>query len=198
MSATGRNRDGHERDGRDWYATPAWAVGALLDALPGWVPTLEPCAGDGAIVAAVRERHAPGPAGVERDPELVARAREVRGLDLCEGDGLARPWHGEHVIMNPPYGTALGWTTKAADEAASACVLLRLNYLGSQQRAPWWRTHPPRFVGVLSKRPSFRHGRTDATEYAWYGWGALPGDLPLFGRAALAWLLPPATGAAAA
>ena len=50
-------------------------------------------------------------------------------------------------------------------------MLLRLNWLGSEDRAAWLRRHPPS-VYVLPNRPSFvEGGGTDATEYAWFIWG---------------------------
>jgi hypothetical protein len=168
MSATGRNLPGHERHPDDFYATPAWCIHALLDALPGWRPTLDPGCGTGALAAACRERgHVVW--GIELD---AGRAEEAqgRGLDVYRGDALAHPWTAEHVIANPPYGDALAWAEKAAREAASACFLTRIGLLAGQKRADFWRANPPDFLGVLSKRPSFAHGATDASEYAWIGW----------------------------
>lgn len=103
----------------------------------------------------------------------------------CE-NALSVPWTGAVVIANPPYNAAEMWARKAVTEADAAVFLTRLNLFGGQARAEFWRAFPPDFVGVLSKRPSFAFGKTDATEYAWIGWrtGAS------FDGARLAWLLP--------
>lgn len=158
MSATGRNVPGHERDPRDFYETPRWAVEAALDWLSPWTPTLDPCAGHGALL--VR-----GGRGIEIDPFIL------RGPLISTGDGLALLWRGERVFMNPPFGDAQRWIIKAVDEADSACVLMRLGYLAGQKRREWWIAHPPDGILVLSRRPSFAHGKTDNADYCWVAWG---------------------------
>lgn len=194
MSATGRNVDGHERRDSDFYATPAWVTRALLRDIPDWTPTLDPCCGEGAIIQVCRDERGRAPCGIEVDPMRAAVAATTGPLAALTvasflGDGLTAPWNDHHVIMNPPFGDAFAWVQKAGSEAASACVFLRLAFLASQRRAAWWRAHPPRFIGVLSKRPSFAHGKTDATDYAWIGWGAALGD---WQGCRIAWLAPEA------
>jgi len=52
-------------------------------------------------------------------------------------------------------------------------MLLRLNFLASRKRHGWWNLHRPSALFVLSQRPSFTEdGQTDATDYAWFYWGA--------------------------
>jgi hypothetical protein len=52
-------------------------------------------------------------------------------------------------------------------------MLLRANYLGSTRRTAFFQKHAPDAY-VLANRPSFKKGRTDATEYAWLLWRGEP------------------------
>ena len=48
-------------------------------------------------------------------------------------------------------------------------MLLRLNFLGSQERSDYLREHMPD-IYVIPNRPSFTGGKTDSIEYAWFVW----------------------------
>lgn len=138
--------------------------------------TLDPAAGDGSIVSALSKHgHQFGHiSGFEIQGDLVT---------LCSSDLIthrdaltAEPWNTDTVIMNPPYRTAQQFVERALNEVrqhrGTVAALLRLNWLGSVGRAQFHR-HNPSDVYVLSKRPSFSvTGTTDATEYAWFVWGA--------------------------
>jgi hypothetical protein len=177
MSAT--NRGLTRRAADDNYPTPAWCVHRLLEAahLPAgrW---LEPTAGSGAIVRAVRER-LPGIewTAVELRPECrdsleVGAGPEGRVvvhdlLTLTAGD-LAPPF--DVAITNPPYALAQQVIERCLPLAGVVAMLLRLNFLASRTRAPFMRSQPPD-VYVLPDRPSFTGGgRTDSIEYAWFVW----------------------------
>jgi len=49
-------------------------------------------------------------------------------------------------------------------------MLLRLAFLESKKRKPFWDKHPVTQLYVLSERPSFTNKGTDATAYAWFIW----------------------------
>lgn len=174
MNAGNRARDGYERDPRDYYATPSWAVEELYRTLPNLPQaTLDPCAGTGALLLAAnarRGRRGADARGVEQDHELAALAVEA-GAAVTVGDGLALSWKGHHVIINPPYRDAATWIEKAVKEAGTVCALLRLGFLASEARLEFWKASPPRALVVLSNRPSFTpDGRTDSSDYAWFVW----------------------------
>lgn len=172
MSST--HRGSTIRDSRDFYRTPAWAVEVLYRTIQLPDPTYDPCAGNGGLLEAVKQM--PGTYGsriygteLHEDLAQVARAA---GHMVVVGDGLARGWQGEHVLMNPPYATALQWVTKGAEEAATCAALVRLGFLASQTRLPFWIANPPSTVGILPRRPSFLpDGKTDSAEYCWVIWG---------------------------
>jgi len=182
MSATNR---GSERRRDDAYFTPPPAVEVLLDRvqpfLPPWsdggrLPILEPAAGDGAII---RHVHARWPElrfhAVELHSEREAELRAAGAERIWCRDFLswspARRWH--LVLGNPPYGLAQAFVDKAlslVEPEGSVVFLLRLPFLESISRRDWHLMRPLRDVWVLSRRPSFTGGGTDATAYAWMHW----------------------------
>ena len=180
MSATNRGR---ERDVADAYMTPEWAVQSLLREceLPGG-PWFDPCAGDGAIIRAVRAMR-PDLNFLAADirPECYPALRALCGpgdavtTDFLEWEPLyvfgRRP---RVIITNPPYSLALEFIKASLGYGAVVAMLLRLPFLASQKRAPFFRDNCPD-VYVLPKRPSFLpDGKTDATDYAWFVWDTVP------------------------
>ena len=167
VSATGR---GGARRKDDYYATPGWAVDAILPFLPLDGRVLEPAVGEGAIVARLVA------AGVARDRvtaiELDAARAAMSGARAADflGFAAATPERFELVVTNPPFRLAREFCDAAFRLAPTVAMLLRLNFIASKARAPWHRAHPADLY-VLSRRPSFTGGGTDSTEYAWFVWG---------------------------
>lgn len=150
----------------DYYPTPAWATEAILDALPPIATwrVLDPFAGDGAILRVVAARGAT-PIGLELDGVL---AREAGAQ--CRDSLSDTLWpEADIVITNPPYATAQRCIERCLAESDRVVALLRLGFLASRRRADLHRRHPSD-VYVLSRRPSFVGGRTDASDYAWFAW----------------------------
>lgn len=181
MSAKGRGR---ESVPFDFYPTPAWCVDRLLDDC-GLALThadasiLEPTVGDGAIVRAFRgwaDRMClcgePEWTGVElrRVPETAAHVDVlVDGTDF-------RTWHPAEpafdlAIGNPPYALAESIVRHALGMSDRAAFLLRVGFLGSAERVPFWRDFPDVALRVLPDRPSFDGEGTDSSTYAWFVWG---------------------------
>ena len=78
--------------------------------------------------------------------------------------------HPNVIITNPPFNHALEFIKKAIElEPEYVCMLLRLNFLGSQERSDYLREHMPD-IYVIPNRPSFTGGKTDSIEYAWFVW----------------------------
>lgn len=159
MSSTAR---GASRENNDFYPTPGWCVDLLLSAIeaPSDWAVLEPAAGDGAIIKRlISYGIAPEKiAAIEIDQ---ARAEMVRAIvpDVrCED--FTRAPHGvtyDLIITNPPFALAADFARTALELAGirgTVALLLRLNWLGSQERATFHREHPSDIL-LLPKRPEF-------------------------------------------
>jgi len=99
------------------------------------------------------------------DPDVRAWSAEVaEDIRLSAGRPI------DLVVGNPPYNQALDHVRIALEASGATGMLLRLGFLAGQKRRAFWDAHPPFAVHVLSRRPSFTEGGTDASEYAFYEW----------------------------
>jgi hypothetical protein len=198
MSSTNRGRT---RNRKDNYPTPKWAVRRLFEAvqLPIMGDWLEPCAGDGAIIRAVDE--------ICRKDQMILHpiwtALEIREK-ACEKlkalDVMAQVFvhHGDALkliekdggklefsvcITNPPFLRAKEFIEACIPICGHVVMLLRLNFLSSQERYELM-THYTPDIYILPNRPSFFRKRvlnkktkklskkprdvTDSIEYAWF------------------------------
>jgi hypothetical protein len=123
----------HSARGFDFYATPAIAVTALLDANPkhldpASVRIWEPAAGDGGIVLPLRER---GFAVIASD--ITARDFPLHFVSdfflLTQA-----PAGTTTIITNPAYRSAQRFAEHAIDLAPDVFLLLRLCFLESVRR----------------------------------------------------------------
>lgn len=169
-----------KRDPFDDYPTPRWAVHRLLDAniLPMHGHWLEPFAGAGNVIGATRawcEQHrlaAPRIGAFEIQeryrPALDALCAEdfwigdamARLEDVRRNDGEPRPY--DVLITNPPYEVAFEAVRLATQVAKTGALLLRNDFLGSEERSAWLREHVPT-QACIPNRPSFR----DAVRERW-------------------------------
>lgn len=76
------------------------------------------------------------------------------------------------IITNPPFKYALEYIKKALDinRYGINIFLLRLNFLESRKRYPFWKENMPSKVLVMAERPKFYLGKTDSIAYAWFIW----------------------------
>jgi hypothetical protein len=171
MSATNRRA---VRRAYDFYETPEEVTREFLfEYFEGdFHVILEPCAGSGKMVKVLRDRFPLAwiEANDIRDGPPIPYANKRYTLDflkMLKGDA-----NYDLIFTNPPYSLAEEIITHALETWSKATVvmLLRLNFLGSQKRKPFWDKHPVSEIYVLSKRPSFTGKGTDATEYAWFVW----------------------------
>ena len=191
MSATNRKaknpKNKTEREENDFYPTPEWTVHRFLEKTDGRLPGglwLEPCAGEGAIISAVRSsksarRHVPFHA-VELQERFIENLLELPGVykatscnfldwKWLESTNGQRSERADVIITNPPYTLAYDMVKHALKQADAVCMLLRINFLASELRCEWMQEHTPD-IFVLPNRPSFRGKGTDACEYAWFLW----------------------------
>jgi hypothetical protein len=181
MSST--NRSNRVTNPDDFFRTPAACVDLILPFLPTAGSVLEPCAGDGAIVAALRARGVDCVDAIEIDEDRAAKVRAIGGDVLCSdalGPEAAGIWQAAHglILTNPPFSLAMEFVELALasqrPHRGTSAFLLRLSWLASSKRAAFHRENPSD-VYVLSRRPSFTgDGKSDSTDYAFFVWGPGP------------------------
>lgn len=139
---------------------------------------LEPSVGQGAFLRAIRSAF-PGVRlqAIDIDPECPATRQENGGfhVDVTDfGDAsVAERYHPDWVVGNPPYSRAVEHVEQALGIARrGVAFLLRLSFMESAARTPFWRAHGPKLdeVRVLAHRPSFTGGGTDNSAYGWFVW----------------------------
>jgi hypothetical protein len=174
MSATGRS---DVRVVNDLYATPSFAIDAILPHLPvAGAVVLESSAGSGAIIERLLASgvEASRLRACEIDPRHTEKLVNL-GVAPHVGDFLSSSWSGiDLILMNPPYSDAQEFIEHSiavvAPRNGTVAALLRINFLEGQKRLKFHRAHPCDLF-VLPRRPSFTGGGTDATGYCWLVWG---------------------------
>lgn len=184
MSATGRTANLRLPD--DEYYTPAWAVHRLLECQQFVVPRhgfwLEPTAGEGAIIQAVRQKAPRGPAWtaieLRKECEPALRLLKLNRVIIGDFRGTCASTKGAPhsvAISNPPFSIAQEVVEHCMKLAHHTVMLLRINFLGSAEREGFFKRVGVPDVYVLPNRPSFWVNKNekvavDATEYAWFHW----------------------------
>lgn len=171
-----------QRRPHDYYATPRWAVRAMMPYLldriaPGRGYILEPGCGHGAVAVPLADAGFKV-LGVDIRPEAVA---EVNGLgrstlraELCnlliqDPIGMPRPLA---AVGNPPFKHAQAFVERCLSMIAQqglVCFLLPVSFLATTGRIEFWRRNPADLL-VLDRRPDFTGGGGANAEYAWYQW----------------------------
>jgi hypothetical protein len=173
LSATNR---GTKRVDADFYPTPISVIQNFLkhhQIKEGTI--LEPCAGNGNFIKALREYGYDNHiiANELRDHEInnlsESGANEIHTYNFLENKISTYP---TTIITNPPYSLAEEFVKKCKEQfpEAEIIMLLRLAFLESKKRFHFWEQHPVNKLYILSQRPSFTGKGTDATAYAWFVW----------------------------
>lgn len=172
MSATNR---GSKRIEADFYSTPINTINKFLESYrlkDGII--LEPCAGDGNFIKAIR--------GFGYTNYIIAneiRHEEINGLNQLSDKVYIEDFlenkineYPRTIITNPPYSLAEQFIRKCKDQfpKSEVIMLLRLAFLESKKRYDFWQQYPVNKLYILSQRPSFTGKGTDATAYAWFVW----------------------------
>lgn len=182
-------RQQKERRALDAYYTPDDVALKCVQAIglasgPTQPRVLEPSVGGGAFARALRSQWRAIIDGLDIDEKATGLvdcdAHEVIDFDHYSADPGSFDW----VVGNPPYIVAESHVRKALslEPAAGVAFLLRLGFLESEERVPFWKQHPPAEIHVLTKRPSFTgNGSTDATAYALFIWRTGHASPPVLG-----------------
>lgn len=179
MSSTNRSaaRDAHKSD---YYVTPVAAVSLFLSKLKtsGLLPdrplrVLDPCAGgDSKHAMSYPEALKISSLNVA---ELVTVDRREDSRAEIKQDFLKFNGGGfDLIVTNPPFNQALPIIKHALTMVAPdgiVAMLLRLNFLGSQERKPFFQSNMPVQTYVHSKRMKFLDTHTqDSCEYMHACW----------------------------
>ena len=184
MSSTNRH-NASKRHVADYYVTPQWCIRDFMKAFLEDVENnfiglnthnsdlliLDPCAGGD-------EHHEMSYPAVLTDilgcniTTLDIR-EDSRATIKCNFLEQSLPDYGI-VITNPPFNIALDIIRKAisvTQEHGYIIMLLRLNFLGSKTRKPFFDEFMPEYIYVHNRRMSFTDDRvTDSIEYAHFVW----------------------------
>ncbi|MCF6205320.1 MAG: hypothetical protein L3J47_00305 [Sulfurovum sp.] len=168
MSSTNR---GSKREDFDKYFTPEWLVGELPGILTNLeiaasARVLEPCVGGGAIYRGlINTFNGINCADIEPEDDFPCAKQDF--LDFYPRDLY------DLVVSNPPFNIAQKIIERAIDitrESGHVVMLLRINFFGGQKRSAWLSGNMPIECYVTPRRPKFKNGKSDSTEYAWFVW----------------------------
>lgn len=158
-----------EREKNDFYATDPLATELLLDNEQFNKSIWEPACGGGHMA---RVLEAKGYKVISTD--IVDRGYgDIK--DFFSFDGQ---FEGD-IITNPPYRYALEFCKKALDsvpEGHKVAMFLRLQFLESKARKPFFLENPPKTVYVsasrlrCAKNGDFTSSVSSAVAYAWFVW----------------------------
>lgn len=137
--------------GMDFYPTPTCAIEALIRIESARIPRTiwEPACGDGAIVKPLL---AAGYNVIATD--LLDRGCGTGGIDYLTAPV---PSLAKGIITNPPYRIAQAFLTKAIRDVPYSAWLLRMNFVESLSRLPFFKTTPPARILVSSRRLPMMH-----------------------------------------
>ncbi len=159
----------------DRYYTPDELARVLVGLLPLYSSdvVVEPSVGGGAFARAIRAQVPRARLiGVDIDPQAAGfqdcHTAAIAG-DFLEHSlvGLGTP---DWVIGNPPYRKALAHLMHALGFGSRVAFLLRMGFLGSQTRLPFWKSDGLCLekVYALAQRPSFTGEGTDSADYGFF------------------------------
>jgi hypothetical protein len=172
---------GYDREGQDFYATPAWVTEALLQHVQLRGPVWEPCCGDGAMSTVI----------AAHGHEVVSTDIADRGFGAPGVDFLAcRDVVGacRSIVTNPPYGDSGSHTGQARSSSAmlgflrhalaltasvegQLALLVRLQWIAGRRAADVMSAAPFAAVIVLTQRIRwFERGEDTNTAQHHHAW----------------------------
>lgn len=180
---------GYERMDGDAYYTPSWVVDALLSVESFHGEILDPGAGEGHILDALR-------AAGHHDVRGFDINRPVQREDIGQLDFLTAVGSVKNVIGNPPYGVGGRLAVQFIEKSLEAtqprwgkvAMLLRVDFDSANGRRKIFGDHPA-FIGkyTLTKRirwvnlPQAASGPTENHMWAVWDWAKRPDAARTYG-----------------
>lgn len=168
-------------DSLDFFPTPPWATRAfvqhvalpVLGALPDLDAVKEPACGEGHMAEPLRETFS-HVAASDIHPYGYGEVSDF----LAAGPDHAAAW----IFTNPPFNLAADFVRKALGLATrGAAVLVRTQWLHTEERYELFGEHPPTVIAYYVERVPMHRGRWEpegstATDTCWVCWvhGAAP------------------------
>lgn len=176
-----KRSDGTEREENDFYATDPKAISDLQKFVNIKGNVWECACGDGALSKELVKIE-----GVNyvMSTDLIDRgykgantlkyacAEKIKTLDFLKFEG----WQfADWIITNPPYKHGLEFAKEALKRAENVAFLMKLVWLESVSRKPFFEKHPPSKVLVYSKRlgvykNNIKTKNSGLIAYAWFVW----------------------------
>lgn len=152
------------------FYTPEYVIQALLNHHKLNAPILEPAVGKRAIADMIENDLNIYVETNDIDPD----ARANTHLNFLETDfKVSFLENYKTIITNPPFSKAQEFVEHALEiinRGGDVIMLLRINFLGSAKRIPFWRINQPYKIIIVTPRPSFTKKGVDNCEYAWFIW----------------------------
>lgn len=170
-----KRSDGTEREENDFYATDPRAISDLQKFVNIKGNVWECACGDGALSKELEK--------IEEvvylfSTDIVSRGYADYLFDFLTPDDDA--WTGAHkhydwIITNPSYKHGLEFAKKALKKADNVAFLMKLVWLESGIRKPFFEKNPPSKVLVYSKRlgvykNNIKPKNSGLIAYAWFVW----------------------------
>lgn len=166
-----------DREGTDFYPTPADVTHSLLDYLqlePG-TRIWEPACGEGHISEVLKAR-----GYVVHSTDLHERGYGMGLVDFLE---VPKVSSNEWIITNPPFSQAETFICHALTLGIPFAFLLKGQFWHAAKRRALFEAHRPSHVLPLTWRPDFLFGRKGGSptmEAAWTVWQPQPTNFTLY------------------
>jgi hypothetical protein len=171
-----------DRHAHEYYATPEWAVRRLLEHRKLHGHILDPTAGSGAILKAIRNFGYSNPmTAVEIRREEEEKLKEYGEVFITDFLKWQPQQKYDTIITNPPFNIAKEIIMKCHEiraEKGQIIMLLKTAHLETGDRYNFWQKYPVSYLYALSERPYFEGDNvTDQAAYAWYVWDGTEGTI---------------------
>lgn len=168
-----------ERVQDDYYATAYESTESLLDNVKFEGGFLEPCVGGGHIAEVIKKYY---PNECVYDSDLVDRGYpNTLVANFLEYDFLDQKF--DNIVTNPPYSLAqefLEKGMKVVNDNGKIAMFLKIQFLEGAKRKEMFKTYPPKYIYVFSKRQNpWRNGSpvdekgkpwSSTMCFAWFVW----------------------------
>lgn len=183
MSSTNRSK-AREQHISDYYVTPVDKIIDFLKAFDNDITIdlstsnniiLDPCAGgdefhEMSYPEALKRYYAIDDSYI-RTLDIREDSKAGTKCDYITTDLGYKPYV---IITNPPFNRAIDIIKKALNDVRDdgyVIMLLRLNFLGSIDRKPFWDSYMPKYIYVHHRRMGFTDNKkTDSIEYCHMVW----------------------------